>query len=228
MVWCWKHIHKRLSPAYLGWLTYNIPKGQPTVTNDKARIITCTGLQFSLSPSSSHFSQPKPAIRLKIQRVQSGNINFLDIFINNLSGYLCRDSTVHKNIHLKKIVQTILKSSSMSASFSISRACLIWFFFFPLGVTSVSLATLDERNKRAEFRAPIRYPKAMQPAPSKNALSHVMSIIPTAKETLCTVPKSSSMTPKTAMINQFRIIKKSRKWYLYPASNWIYLFPFHM
>lgn len=70
---------------------------------------------------------------------------------------------------------TILKSSKMSADFSISKGSLV-FFLCALEI-ALSLAPLDERNRRVGRCLPMQYPKARQPAPTRIALNHDMSIM---------------------------------------------------
>lgn len=72
-------------------------------------------------------------------------------------------------------LNTILKSSRMSANFSISKGSL-FFFLFALEIV-VSLAPLDEKNKQAGWRLPMQYPKARHPAPTRMVLNHEKSIM---------------------------------------------------
>jgi hypothetical protein len=117
---------------------------------------TCIGQQFSLYPSLDHSSQPKPAENKRI--ANRSQFFFSPKFSFQVCACVCARLDVCvcvRERERERERETILKSSRMSARFSISRGSLGLSFFFPLPTTAVSLDNLVEIKMRAGYRAPM-------------------------------------------------------------------------
>lgn len=123
---------------------------------------------------------------------------------------------------------TILKFPRRSASFSISRGSLglSFLLLLPLPTSALPLTNLADIKNGAGKRAPMQYPKARQPAPTKMALSQLKSIVLShSTQATATVKQAilkSSYPPKSTYI-QTCTTKQNQNTILHRLANYYHI-----